>query len=193
MRFRIPGLFLALIAGALLIPARSTLAVHEPTCATAIASGQFKLIIASGALTGTGSTVRGTSGNDVIIGTAGDDNIDGGSGNDVICGRGGSDEIDGGSGADALIGDVGDIDVDGVTVLLDPAIYGPAGVPGNDEVDGGSGADRLWGDGADDALSGGSGAETVLIGGPGVDSCAGGSGVDTTPALNTCETVSSIP
>jgi Ca2+-binding RTX toxin-like protein len=193
MRFRLPALFVALIAGALLVPARSTLAVHEPTCATAIASGQFNLIIATGALTGTGSKVRGTSNNDVIIGTAGDDDIDGGSGNDVICGRGGNDELDGGSGADAVIGDVGDVSTDGLTVLLDPAVYGPAGSPGNDIVSGGSGADRVWGDNGNDTLSGGSGAETVLIGGAGIDSCDGGSGADSTPALNTCETVKSVP
>lgn len=52
--------------------------------------------------------ITGTDGNDVIVGRDGDDRIDGGGGGDVICGGDGDDTLAGGSGADILIPGGGD-------------------------------------------------------------------------------------
>ena len=57
--------------------------------------GRYKLVQAP---------AQGRSGNDVVVGTAGDDILVGGSGNDVLCGLGGDDVLLGGSGNDHLDG-----------------------------------------------------------------------------------------
>jgi RTX calcium-binding nonapeptide repeat (4 copies) len=57
--------------------------------------GRYKLVQAP---------AQGRSGNDVVVGTAGDDVLVGGSGNDVLCGLGGDDVLLGGSGNDHLDG-----------------------------------------------------------------------------------------
>ena len=93
----------ATLAGALLVPAGSVLADHEDDCQLAFVSGNYTVITGSG-------TIRGTNGDDLIIGSAGPDNIRAGNGNDVVCARGGADTIDGGNGDDNLIGDRGDTD-----------------------------------------------------------------------------------
>lgn len=49
-----------------------------------------------------GATISGTPGNDVLIGTGGDDRIIGGAGNDTINGMGGDDFLYGGEGNDAF-------------------------------------------------------------------------------------------
>jgi len=72
-------------------------------CALAIAEvgtgvgtyGRYKLVQAP---------AQGRSGNDVVVGTPGDDVLVGGSGNDVLCGLGGDDVLLGGSGNDHLDG-----------------------------------------------------------------------------------------
>jgi Ca2+-binding RTX toxin-like protein len=107
-------------------------------------------------------TFNGTSGDDIIIGTAGDDIINGGAGNDTICGEGGNDRLNGGSGDDRMWGEVARGDV-----LI--------GVAGSDDLKGGSGGDLLVDSvGAGQALDGGSGNDTVL----GFGTLNGGSGAD---------------
>ena len=70
-----------------------------------------------------GRGLRGTRGNDVIVGGSGSDRIDGRGGNDIICSGGGNDRITGGSGNDSISGGAGR---DRIT-----------GQAGNDRIDGG--------------------------------------------------------
>ena len=70
-----------------------------------------------------------TDGNDVILGTPGDDEIQGGGGDDTICGGPGVDALDGGDGTDTVDGGEGD------DVLF--------ATTGNDTVVGGPGSDVL--------------------------------------------------
>ncbi len=170
--------FVALVAAALLVMARSALASHEDDCALAIASGDYNVIRSSG-------TIVGTSSDDVIIGSDGRDTINAGSGDDIVCGRGGSDTINGGSGSDILIGDAGDGLNDSTTGL-------PAG---NDVISGGSGNDFLYGDGGNDRIGGGSNNDSFFPG-TGSDTCNGGSGVDAdtvAPPVGPCESSTNIP
>jgi RTX calcium-binding nonapeptide repeat (4 copies) len=81
---------------------------------------------------------HGGSGDQVVVGTAGDDRLHGGSGADVLCGGGGDDELTGGSGDDAAYGE------DGADRLV--------GGGGDDSLDGGGGDDVLWGGSGDDVL-----------------------------------------
>lgn len=56
----------------------------------------------------TGSAaISGTTGNDLILGSAGADDITGSSGDDCIVGGAGADTIDGGDGTDVCIGHAG--------------------------------------------------------------------------------------
>ncbi|HYE00450.1 MAG TPA: right-handed parallel beta-helix repeat-containing protein, partial [Alphaproteobacteria bacterium] len=61
----------------------------------------------SGAPTGGGAPITGTSGADSRTGTAGNDSIAGLGGNDTLQGLGGDDTLDGGSGSDSLVGGAG--------------------------------------------------------------------------------------
>ena len=97
----------------------------------------------------------GTPGDDVLVGTAGDDFIRCGSGHDRVDGRGGDDVIDCGSGDDVVRGEAGE------DRLL--------GGSGDDLLEGGSGDDELFGDSGDDRLVGGEGRDS-LDSGTGVDS-----------------------
>lgn len=49
------------------------------------------------------TTIKGTKGNDYLIGTVADDAIRGGKGKDIIDGRGGADYLNGGKGADTFL------------------------------------------------------------------------------------------
>jgi parallel beta-helix repeat protein len=99
-------------------------------------------------LAGTAATddLRGTAGDDVIVGLGGADTISGRSGDDLVCGGGGADEITGGTGADALRGN-GQSDV----------IHGNGG---DDALLGGAQPDTLIGGPGDDLANGGAGADT---------------------------------
>jgi Ca2+-binding RTX toxin-like protein len=88
----------------------------------------------------------GTNANDLILGTAGSDNLRGSDGNDCIVGGGGDDNLDGQKGNDILLG--GD---------------------GNDDLSGGQDDDHLYGQDGDDRLNGGQGTD-ICDGGPGTDS-----------------------
>ena len=89
--------------------------------------------------------IDGGSGNDVIIGGRGDDDLKGGSGRDIILGRNGNDRISGGSGDDYLLGG-----------------------KGNDFISGGKGRDFIQGGVGNDVLIGGSGGD-LIKGGGGID------------------------
>ncbi|MGH8893644.1 MAG: choice-of-anchor Q domain-containing protein [Actinomycetes bacterium] len=91
----------------------------------------------------------------VIVGTAGDDEIQGTQGPDVIAGLGGNDEIEGRGGADRICGGTG-----------------------SDELEGDDGNDRLFGQQGNDTLLGGAGNDR-LAGGPQTDRCVGGGGTNT--------------
>jgi RTX calcium-binding nonapeptide repeat (4 copies) len=67
-------------------------------------------------------TMRGGSGNDVLVGGSGPDKLVGGPGADKLLGRDGDDLLLGGDGSDTLVGG-----------------------PGNDVLHGGPALDRLWG------------------------------------------------
>jgi Ca2+-binding RTX toxin-like protein len=87
----------------------------------------------------------GTDGDDVILGSDGDDTIDAGDGLDYVCGGPGDDDIFGGDGGDVLRGDTGD-----------------------DDVSGGTGSDTLFGDGGNDTIAGGFDYD-IQLGGDGDD------------------------
>ncbi len=128
-----------------------------------------------------GHTIRGTSYDDVIVGTDDADRLLGRGGDDLICGNGGADYINGGRGSDVLYGG------DGPDVLIGRSgidqLYGDLGDDvvrggkGGDTIDGGAGNDHLYGNGGSDTIDGGSGNDTVL-GRGGNDVISGGSGDD---------------
>jgi Ca2+-binding RTX toxin-like protein len=118
-------------------------------------------------------TIKGSAGDDKIVGKkasdviwggGGDDVITGGpNGNDTICGGPGNDKINGGRGYDSLHGEGGDDDLEGDT--------------GSDMVDGGAGNDIVSGSKGADGLHGG-GGDDVVIGYKGPDKLSGGGGND---------------
>jgi Ca2+-binding RTX toxin-like protein len=119
--------------------------------------------------------LRGTNGDDVIVGTDDHEVLDGRDGNDVICGYGGNDVLFGRKGNDVLDGG------DGNDVII--------GWFGDDVLIGGFGADVLHAFFGDDELYAGPG-EDFLHGGHGYDLCDGGP--DTDFAVQ-CEVKEDIP
>jgi Ca2+-binding RTX toxin-like protein len=118
--------------------------------------------------------VVGTSGNDLLKGTATDDTIfanagpdsgpvDGkdvvfaGGGNDVIYGADGNDILFGGAGDDMMFGGTGDDKLFGGAG--NDSVYG---VLGSDTVLGGGGDDRVFGSDGDDKIDGGDGNDTMF-------------------------------
>ena len=83
-------------------------------------------------------TQFGSRGDDVLIGTDGDDAISGGSGDDIIFGNGGRDLLNGNEGNDQLFGGAGEDNLKGGA--------------GNDILDGGADYDNLLGGSGDDVL-----------------------------------------
>lgn len=126
--------------------------------------------------------ILGTDGNDIIDAKGGHDKVEGLGGNDIICGGSGNDELNGGDGDDLVFGESGDDELGG-------------GI-GNDDLRGGGGSDRLFGDSGndllkgdddDDEMDGGDGndvmlgyaGDDILIGGEGNDKLFGNRGNDT--------------
>lgn len=137
------------------------------------------------------ASIRGGSGDDVLLGTE----------YDVLYGQDGNDRIDsgggvwglgsyGGAGRDTLTGcsmachgGSGDDTLTGTDGRTGNALYGDSGDDtlrarsGADVLYGGKGADRLYGDHGDDRLYGQSGDDR-LYGGQGRDTLSGGPGRD---------------
>lgn len=126
-------------------------------------------------------TIVGTSGNDILEGTAaddvicgygGDDVIDAGAGDDVIYGHGGADTISGGAGDDTIYGGNGADEIRGFAGH-DVIRAGR----GNDEVRGGSDTDWIYGGRGNDVLLGGQG-DDLVYGNAGNDTISGNAGDD---------------
>ncbi len=100
--------------------------------------------------------VIGTSLNDSLRGSAGDNGFDAGDGNDTIDGQAGNDTLLGGLGNDTILDDNG----------------------GNDSVEGGGGNDTLGAGAGNDVINGGAG-DDIVNGGPGNDTLDGGDDLDT--------------
>jgi Ca2+-binding RTX toxin-like protein len=152
-------------------------------------------VTAAGVLAGTGCTIPGTSGDDVLRGTDGPDVICGRGGDDILRGKGGDDVLRGGPGDDTLDGDSGDdrlLGGDGIDFMsggrgTDVARGGKgddfSGVTsaGDDQWFGGAGADHLTDFKGIDAVVGGRGKDACLATADrsGGDSLLGGPGFDT--------------
>jgi predicted extracellular nuclease len=117
----------------------------------------------------------GTCGDDIIVGTAGNESIFGLQGDDIICGLAGNDILRGLRGNDALYGEAGN------DILI--------GMWGDDTLNGGEGNDHLLGGRHNDILNGGEGNDK-LYGQQGIDDCDGGPDTD---SARQCETENNIP
>ena len=118
------------------------------------------------------NVIRGTKGNDKLVGTdegdkviglKGNDKLFGKDGDDILLGKGGKDKLIGASGDDKLVGNGGNDKLKGAA--------------GHDDLIGGGGKDKLVGGGGNDDLNGGGGRDN-LIGGGGRDTINGGAGGD---------------
>ena len=87
--------------------------------------------------TSSGSTMNGTTGDDILSGLAGVDRLNANAGNDWLSGGDGDDILDGGAGNDKLVGGAG-----------------------SDTLTGGAGDDLLIGGTGNDTLTGGLGVDT---------------------------------
>jgi len=126
-------------------------------------------------------TLRDSSGDDIIVGTEGDDIIITGSQQDVVCGMGGDDTIYGGGQMDFINGGPGNDIIYGggqIDTLVggdgDDIIYGG---DQRDDIDGGPGNDILYGDGQEDLIYGGPGNDEIH-GGAQADVICGNAGND---------------
>lgn len=145
----------ALKLTASLVPMVVAGALSFPTPAVAAPADCFGR---AGTIVGTSGEdeLHGTPGDDVIVARDGDDRVFGAGGDDRICLGGGDDEAESGRGADRVTGG-----------------------PGDDVVRGGDGPDRLLGSLEDDVLHGNSGNDHLDVGpGRNVDYAYGGLGSD---------------
>ncbi|MEA2125138.1 MAG: hypothetical protein QOI80_1920 [Solirubrobacteraceae bacterium] len=113
---------------------------------------------------GTVPFTLGTSGADVLVGTAGRDVLNGRGGADCAFGRAGDDRISGGSGADVLRGSGGDDRLKG-----DAGADKVDGGNGNDDITPGSGKDKVTAGGGNDTISARDGTRDTIDCGGGHD------------------------
>lgn len=116
--------------------------------------------------------IDGGEGNDLILGTLGDDEIWGGPGRDKIVSYHGDDTVFGGDGNDLILTGPGDDFV----LAGNGNDFVNSGL-GDDTVDGGSGRDVIYANAGDDVVDGGDSADRIF-GGPGDDLLFGGRGSD---------------
>jgi Ca2+-binding RTX toxin-like protein len=110
------------------------------------------------------SFIIGGDGDDVLIGTQGNDFVYGGPGNDKLFLLAGDDIGNGGSGDDIVLGDAGrDLVIGGTGA--DELVGGA----GSDAISGDDGADDIYGGNERDVLSGGRGDGDQVVGGGGDD------------------------
>ncbi len=110
---------------------------------------------------GDDDTLLGGSGDDSLVGGAGDDVLEGGTGADALHGGLGNDVLRGGPGHDMLFGGWGDDTLSGFED--DPETDGWDDTDVSDYLNGGGGDDLITA-GAGDIVTGGAGADTVLLG-----------------------------
>lgn len=157
-------------------------------CAAGLLLLPFAGVAAAAKCDGKKVTIKGTAGNDRIVGKkapdvidagGGNDTIDGARGNDTICGGPGNDTIHGGKGVDSLNGEGGDDNL--ISEKGPDGIDGGSGddyadgQQGSDRINGGAGNDKLLGDKGNDKIDGGAGSDHIE-GGPGDDSDLNGGG-----------------
>jgi fibro-slime domain-containing protein len=108
--------------------------------------------------------IRGTNGNDNLVGT---------NGNDLIFGYGGHDKIEGLKGNDCIFGGDGDDKIN--ANHGDDTVFGGNGY---DKIYGNDGNDKLYGENGNDKIYGGNGND-YIDGGNNRDECNGGNGNNT--------------
>lgn len=110
---------------------------------------------------GDDDTLIGGAGDDSLVGGAGDDMLEGGAGEDTLHGGLGDDQLRGGLGHDVIFGGWGDDTISGLE--LDPDADGWVDMDTMDYLNGGPGDDVIIA-GAEDIVTTGEGADTVLLG-----------------------------
>lgn len=133
-------------------------------------------------------SAKNTSGDDLILGSASNDELSGGDGNDCLVGFGGDDKLEGNQGYDELWGLGGQDRLYGESsgLVLDGEADVLFGGDGDDTLEGNPGKDELYGEAGHDTLDGGNGDDflwagignDVLRGGLGDDTMHGGDGDD---------------
>ncbi len=114
-----------------------------------------------------GFEVRALDGNDTVVGSSSDEDINGNRGNDSIGGGSGNDTLRGGKESDFVLGGDGADLVNGNNG--NDFVYGEAGDDvarggqDNDFVSGGAGSDFLYGDFGTDTLEGGTGDDVFVL------------------------------
>lgn len=129
----------------------------------------FNLIVG----TSGNDTLNGTSGDDLIVGLGGNDTIRAGNGDDFVVGCAGNDSLFGENGSDIVDGGEGN---DGIWGGNGNDEY-LAGWKGDDHIWGGNGDDFLVGQQGEDVLHGDNGND-IAIGGPDNDMVYGDNGDD---------------
>ncbi|NER45598.1 MAG: calcium-binding protein [Symploca sp. SIO1A3] len=104
--------------------------------------------------------IVGTSNNDTLFGTVGDDTIDGLAGNDMIFGSEGVNTLLGGDGDDTIYGGSQDDVIRGG--IGNDTIYASEG---NNDINGGTGDDIIYSGSGNDFIESGSGFDTLWLGG----------------------------